>query len=78
MVTLIFFVIFVSMMLVMAMFDAIIYGRPFLESIVHIYPFELGTRRTIVTAAAVVGLLVAIYIDYKDKKDQKEQQSVNK
>ncbi|WP_332631547.1 hypothetical protein [Halalkalibacter flavus] len=77
-VTLIFFVILVSMVLLMAVFDTIIYGMSFLESIIHIYPFELGTRRTIVTAAAVVGLLVAVYIDYKEKKNQKGQQSVNK
>ncbi|KHF40412.1 hypothetical protein [Halalkalibacter okhensis] len=78
MVTFIFFVILISMLLIMSLFDTVIYGRAFLESIIHIYPFELGTRRTIVTSGAIVGLVIAIYIDYKEKKDTKGQQSANK
>ncbi|MDT8860658.1 hypothetical protein N0O92_10475 [Alkalihalobacillus sp. MEB130] len=78
MVTLIFITILSLMLLLMGMFDSIIYDRTYFQSIVHIYPFELGTRRTIVTSFAVIGLLLALYIDYKEKKQKKGQQSTNK
>jgi hypothetical protein len=77
-VTLVYFTILILMMLLMAMFDSIIFDRMFFQSVLEIYPFEFGTRRTIVTAGAIVGLLIAIYTDYKLKKEKKQPQSINK
>ncbi len=63
------------MLLLMAVFDSVIYERGFFQSLFDIYPFELGTRRTIVSSVAVLGFIIAVYIDYKDRKKSTNQQT---
>ncbi|ARK30702.1 hypothetical protein [Halalkalibacter krulwichiae] len=68
MVTVIYLTILVSMLFSMAIFDAIIFEKFIIESIKEVYPFELGTRRTIVTVWAVIGLFAAVITDYQSYK----------
>jgi len=77
MITFVYFLILISMFLLMSLFDSIVFDRTFVEGIRTIYPFELGTRRTIVSVWMIIGLLTAIFLDYRKKKD-KQKQTISK
>ncbi|MFC0559727.1 hypothetical protein [Halalkalibacter alkalisediminis] len=78
MITFVYFLILVLMLLLMSMFDAIVFDRTFIEGVQTIYPFELGTRRTIVSVWMIIGFLTAMFLDYRIKKKDKQQPSINK
>ncbi|GAE34263.1 hypothetical protein [Halalkalibacter akibai] len=78
MITFVYFLLLILMILLMSLFDSIVFERNFLYSLQVIYPFELGTRRTIVSTWAIIGLFTAVYLDYRKMKDAKKQQSTNR
>ncbi|MDE5415527.1 hypothetical protein [Alkalihalobacterium chitinilyticum] len=72
--TLAFFLVLFGMVLLMTVFNFLVYDHfSLIESFLLLVWFEMGSRRMIVVAAAVVGLMVAIYQDIQRKKNKNQQ-----
>lgn len=77
MVTLAFFLVLFGMVLLMTVFNFLVYDHlSLIESFLLLVWFEMGSRRMIVVAAAVVGLMAAIYEDIKRTKSKNQPEQV--
>ncbi|WP_216827730.1 hypothetical protein [Alkalihalobacterium elongatum] len=75
MVTIAFFVVLFGMVSLMTILNFFVYGHlSLMESILFLIWFEMGSRRTIVVSAAVIGLIAAIYQDIQGKKSKNQQE----
>ncbi len=62
----------------MSVLDSVVYKQSFIQSVIQLMSFEVGTRRTIVVMSGLLGLICSITTDYhlhKNKAKQKENQS---
>ncbi|MEB1809352.1 MAG: hypothetical protein LPK26_19015 [Bacillaceae bacterium] len=75
--TLAFFLVLFGMVLLMTVFNFLVYDHlSLIESFLLLVWFEMGSRRMIVVAAAVVGLMAAIYEDIKRTKSKNQPEQV--
>lgn len=71
MVTILYILVFLSLMMLATLFNASVMKQTFLESLTLIYLIEMGTRRMIVVAGSIIGLISSIWIDLKYRKQLK-------
>lgn len=76
MVTLFYFIIFISMVMLISFVDMFYYNVSFMESMMQVISREPGTRKIIVAVANFTGFLTAIVIDYRVWKSKQPQKQI--
>ncbi|WP_078427105.1 hypothetical protein [Alkalihalobacterium alkalinitrilicum] len=76
MVTLAYFLVLISIILLMTVLNMYTYSSSFIESILLLVWLEVGSRRSIVVVAASIGLFVAIAHDLHVRKKTTQHKKV--
>ncbi|OIJ20811.1 hypothetical protein BKP45_08435 [Anaerobacillus alkalidiazotrophicus] len=75
MVTFIYILVFAGLILLLSFLDMLVYKEPFIQSLLALYSFDIGTRRTIVAVPAILGLFICVLTDYRLHKQKKNNKS---
>jgi hypothetical protein len=74
MVTLIYSLVFTALVLFLSFLDSLVFKIPFIQSLLTIFSFEVGTRKIIVVVTSFLGFISSLLIDYHLYKEKKKQQ----
>ncbi len=73
-VTLVYFVMYIGMLILISLIDMFIWKQSFFQVIIRLFTLDEGTNEWFVSGTAFIGLICSIVIDYRLRKNKGQKQ----